>query len=1289
MRITFLFLMVTVLMQIQLQAQDVLYKPDVLPHSPEAAAFAKNINIPVSYSSGTPQISIPFYTATSGNVKLPISISYNASGIRVEEVATWVGLGWSLSAGGQITRVVRGLPDESGIYGYLHPPSNRTVRYVDSAHCRCISGSTETSAIQTDLNNGILDLEPDQYSFSVIGYSGDFYWNQDSSKYILVPFQNIKVLGAPGDFTLVLPDGNSCHFGGGDSYQETLLSGTTSSYIDGYSQAAQAISNTPQATSWMLSSITEPSGRTITFDYRSETVINFGRGGERWGKSLTDGTETNRRQSFYKQYIKKPMIQKISADNVNVYFKPSASHRVDVPDYFDGSRSLDTILVTNKSDKELRSFYFHYGYFVSPSYSTSNILDIGVYSNEAQHRLYLSSITEKYAIDSLPPYVFTYNSVELPSRFSTSQDYWGYYNGKSNGLLLMPKIPQNSFNPVIPNYNEDNSVLPSSTYFNNDGADRRIDTSLSAARILNKIQYPTGGTIEYSYEQNKASTDYIDMYGGVTPPDMVDQSYSLNTMSVLLPASPPYPLYYSGNFTINVPATKVKVTPVLPTCASYSTSSCIYTVNIKRLPDSALMTTFNTTNVFDIQLNKGQYLLEILVNDSPDNYPQTFNVTCNWGERLDSTSFLVGGVRVRRIVERNGMGKTLNRTLRYTYDGSARSSGIVEGYPTYKVYDINTQLQPVRRYYSSNSTLPLTADGKTVRYEFVSEYLDSVASALKTTYTFNNGVHVPFKFAAALTGAPQTSYAFENNFLKRKQIFERSTSGTYRVLTDEQHYFRVFNALNYLYGLYGPQIISYSLATEWYVPDSTGITNYSYLNDQKDSLYTGEKYFYNERILKSITRIQNSKGKLTDKKTWYPSDYNDVSGYNISTLLSKNIIELPVKVETSVNGKITGGSINSFNSNGQPLDGYNYENASLIDTSVHNKSIVLESNYILKGSLRYDADGNLKQINNSKAPPSTFIWDYAINGFTGLKMNLYPIAEVTNADSSSVAYTSFENASTGNWSYSGGVYSGAGVMGKKVYDLSAGPVSKSGLNSSSSYIVSYWSSSQKSVTNTNTVTVGSTYNGWTYYEHQVANPSSGTISVSGSGQIDELRLYPKGALMKTYGYDDKYQLNASSDINNHIIYYVYDGFDRLNLIRDENGYILKKFCYNYAGQPENCGLGTDAQWQVTNAVCEQVNGVYTGTKIKTEKDTNPNSSTYNQTRTITVPNGCWVCTSSNCTGEGNKCVNNLCEAGVKISDGSVRSGRNSYCYYHYQWSDGSTSQSYSVIVPLSDPCPIN
>ena len=68
------------------------YFKTAAPPSANAASLGKYGDIPVSYHTGVPGISIPIYTVKQGNLSLPVTLSYHSSGIKVDELASWVGL---------------------------------------------------------------------------------------------------------------------------------------------------------------------------------------------------------------------------------------------------------------------------------------------------------------------------------------------------------------------------------------------------------------------------------------------------------------------------------------------------------------------------------------------------------------------------------------------------------------------------------------------------------------------------------------------------------------------------------------------------------------------------------------------------------------------------------------------------------------------------------------------------------------------------------------------------------------------------------------------------------------------------------------------------------------------------------------------------------------------------------------------------------------------------------------------------------------------------------------------
>jgi hypothetical protein len=96
--------------------------PKVIPPSPNAAAFEKFNVIPVDYSTGVPAISYPFFSWSRNRLSFDLGLSYHAGGHKVEDMSSNVGLGWTLTGLGRVTRTVRGIPDDKPNYGFIHSP---------------------------------------------------------------------------------------------------------------------------------------------------------------------------------------------------------------------------------------------------------------------------------------------------------------------------------------------------------------------------------------------------------------------------------------------------------------------------------------------------------------------------------------------------------------------------------------------------------------------------------------------------------------------------------------------------------------------------------------------------------------------------------------------------------------------------------------------------------------------------------------------------------------------------------------------------------------------------------------------------------------------------------------------------------------------------------------------------------------------------------------------------------------------------------------------------------------
>ncbi len=178
----------------------------ITPPSPEASSLGKYADWPVSLYTGVPDISIPIYTVKGRSLSVPIGISYHSSGIKVGEYASSVGLGWSLQAGGVITRSVRGLPDDAGgsagylgMRGFYNNPGDLS------------SGTTipsYDSLFQTQIVAGNVDSDPDLFMISALGRSYKFFFSGDGT-IVTQPYSNLKITFDMVDssFTVIMEDG--------------------------------------------------------------------------------------------------------------------------------------------------------------------------------------------------------------------------------------------------------------------------------------------------------------------------------------------------------------------------------------------------------------------------------------------------------------------------------------------------------------------------------------------------------------------------------------------------------------------------------------------------------------------------------------------------------------------------------------------------------------------------------------------------------------------------------------------------------------------------------------------------------------------------------------------------------------------------------------------------------------------------------------------------------------------------------------------------------------------------
>lgn len=504
--------------------------------SPTATEFVKYQRIPVSYFNGLPSINIPFYTAQSKDMELPLSLNYYASGIKANQYPTYVGLGWNLSAGGCITRVINGSADET-IYqdqeditgvGWsgegLDPGYYYSSRYLDRD-----DWASKLRLIDY-INSDVFvpyDLEPDEFIVNAYGVNGSFYFYRDKDKQIHVrvkssngekftvstpvikndpdpikfhslhaekDLQSYRIYRLLYEFTITKQDGTKLIFGGDNDCIEFATEKRIQTYVSG--QSHPFFKTLP--TSWMLREVISPKGNKISFSYQRNgnpiilnDVIN-----DLWVYSsngllsIYPSQDKERGKSFQ---VLHPVYPKsiVFDDDLKIEFGISRNEdlsTVRTEDlYFlkyDGFNDHFVDWVCYDEDGGFKIPYAPHNYFchLNSIIISHNAKLVSayyfVYTQNKSERLKLQSFEHRNALYESEVYQFTYNPRRLPDYNATETDNWGFYNGKDYRNI--------SIEDGMYEYRTANDLL-------------------AQAEILTSISYPTGGKADFTYESNDYS----------------------------------------------------------------------------------------------------------------------------------------------------------------------------------------------------------------------------------------------------------------------------------------------------------------------------------------------------------------------------------------------------------------------------------------------------------------------------------------------------------------------------------------------------------------------------------------------------------------------------------------------------------------------------------------------------------------------------------------------------------------------------------------------------------------
>ena len=502
MRSIYLFVCLCIIFQISFSQENQtdyfgqLVKSVAIPKSPEAAAFEKYGNQGVSMYAGTPNISIPIYTIAGKEMSLPISLSYDASGIKVQQLASQVGLGWNLNVGGRISRVINGLPDDnidvSGNYASIltngtisaSEVRNKILSYAqNSGVFSSIANGLDYLRFLNDVNTNKIDAEPDYYSLNALGISDNIIFKFDTQSLTAKTLSNPRIHVKPIfsnnriiKWIVTNEDGSIFYF---DLYEQTKTLGNDAALTSYTGVYKEYIS------SWVLTKIISPNKKDTfelsytTFPYWSDNAKLPATATSVTNKIQNDVFQysgIDSQTSFIPEYnIQQVYLNKITHNGrIAVTFELGAREDVSINsalqsitiydfDYTIGSPAINHIL---------KRYQFQHSYFGT----------YGPLHKDYEVRLKLDKIAIMGSdLNTYTSYDFDYFSpASVPSRISLAQDYLGYFNGINNQLLY-PDV-----------------TLSGGYHFA--GANRNVNFNKAKVGTLQKIHYPTGGTTEFIYE---------------------------------------------------------------------------------------------------------------------------------------------------------------------------------------------------------------------------------------------------------------------------------------------------------------------------------------------------------------------------------------------------------------------------------------------------------------------------------------------------------------------------------------------------------------------------------------------------------------------------------------------------------------------------------------------------------------------------------------------------------------------------------------------------------------------
>jgi YD repeat-containing protein len=1073
----------------------------------------------VNLYTGSLVLNVPICVLPSKDLNIPVSLNYTGGrGIKIQDYASFVGLGWQLNAGGGISRVVRGYPDEQP-NGYLGTSLSGQQISTIIANNGTIPSNFTSSPTQPQPP---LDGEPDLFSVKTPFFDFQFVFdasgnpvfsNSTGLKIIPLNFYNSSNY-QNSSFKVLDASGNQFYFG------------TTSNSVEKMSTTIYGnTSITYFPTTWYLDKIVTFNGKdvvTLTYQQASnnDDMYHYQKTRYYFNSNSIQFDETPSKNTI----INPKYISSITSKQGEVNFS-YAFDRGDAPN----AARLTSILINayNPQTQGItianKVFKFNYSYFgtLNDPVNTS--------------RLRLDKIIMEggtTAATGIPAPItfksFAYNTVvDLPSRQSQNFDYWGYYSPLQNPAVTATSDPLLA--PAL--------RLPDLTY--------------TSSSVLKSISDISGGTWNMSYELNdyyKASTNSNVKVGGLriknitrTIPsgESLQTDYIYNNSSgnstgqiltesynnLIFYISSPYYLYEQINFSEspsmiydnNGAFSGYSSVKVLQQNGGYTITNF---TNFSNFPDilntyslnpyttSTLTAPLVTTSI-GYAYKRGLPINEIVYITSGDKISEINYQYTSLTTPVTTSSYAYHPFYITAY-------DYLSRPCFYNF--SSKYWNNIENYRLSQTISKEYDQKNQANYIQTMSTYIYAANKRLIKSI---NSIDSKGSNFSKTFYYTEDMDQSGNGIPMLTGIDQTAI---NNMV----TMNNANALIHEINTKNSATAQVHNT--YTAFPVGSTNNIYLTTTSGYNGNTlTRQQNFNYDLANSNLLSTNETngkvssflYGYNSTVpVAKVINASSSSATSTQATTTYGGYINLPNTVTFTTTAAGNIVlqigfgSYPGSTNlTNVYYTLTGPASSSgtlcFSMTGSGCSPYS-------------SSITLPS--MPAGT--YTLSANVSTNFPSSNPNVSYSYTTLTPIFTYSKEFFYEGFEQGNA-------TNINGAHTGN-----GYYSGS-------YSVNFP------LPNSRSYVMQWWS-----------LISGA----WVIQEQ----PYTGPVTLTGN--IDDIRVFPSDALMETFTFNPLVGKTGETDASGRSTTYEYDGLSRPNITRDNDKNIISKTCYNYAGQSVGCSL---------------------------------------------------------------------------------------------------------------------